>query len=194
MKNLFKIGCFILTCSYSILFATNAVAEQALSKKLIQQHANAIKQIEPLLDQHPKIEQQLSDAMLQGKPQMKLLLSQLPDYPKIKTMVTSSGFDSVDQFLDVGLRVMAAMFNQQMKNLPNGMTLDNYMTQLNAQVKAMEQQGLPAEMLTKMKTSLAEQMTNFQMMQKMSEHASAADTKFVGDNLQWVSKVMDAKN
>lgn len=174
-----------------LVFSLNANAEQSLTKPLIQQYSNTMEKLMPLTDGYSDFDGKMLKAMGQGKSEMLSLISTLPTYPKIKATVVDSGFDNVDDFLDIGLRVMGGLVSQQEAMIPGGMTIDTYVEQLKSQMSLMDQQELPPQVLAQMKSTLSEQLSVFEMMQGMAKHASAEDIKFVESNLEWVTAQMD---
>lgn len=173
------------------MFSFHATAEQALTKPLIQEYAKTMVKLKPLTDVDPIFNEKMATAMSQGKSEMLSLLSTLPTYPKIKATLVNSSFDNVEGVLDIGLRVMGGLVSQQQAMIPGGMTIDTYVAQLKSQISEMEQQGLPPQVLTQMKSSLSQQLKSLEVMQGMTKYASAEDINFVSNNLEWVTAQMD---
>lgn len=194
MKSISKSLLLYFVGALSLLCSLHLSAEPALSKSLIEQHAQTIEKLEAYIDPYPEFDDKLTNAMAKGKTPMVSLLKTLPTFPKIKSTIKASGFSNVEQFVSVGLRIMGATVSAQMSEMPNGMTADSFIAQMKNQMKAMEQQGIPKEMLEQMKARLTRQLDNIKKMQGMSKYATAADIKFVSENLTWVSQIMDTES
>lgn len=180
-------------CVCTLLFSFSVYAEQALSKALIQQYTQATEQLDKLLEVHPDLEKQLDDLILLDKAERLTLIKSLPVYPKIKSIVTNTGFDDVEEFLDIGLRVMGATVKLEMDQMPNNMTIDSYIEQMKKQLSSMKKEGIAKEMVDQMEATINMQISSMEAIQQISKNASEADIKFVNDNIEWVTQVMESE-
>jgi hypothetical protein len=170
----------------------NAYAAQALSKPIIQQYSQATSQLAKLLDSHPDIQKQLSDLMILNKKEKLALIQSLPIYPKVTSIVTGTGFNDVEEFLDTGLRIMSATVNLEMEKMPNNMNITSYIKQMKSQASEMKKEGASKEVINKMESAINMKIESMKTIEKISKNASKADIKFVNDNLDWVTQVMQS--
>ncbi len=173
-----------------VLLSINAYAEQALSKALIEQYVKSTDMITPIMKAHPELDKQFDEVMLLDKSEIINKLKSMDVYAKVKSAVTSVGFDDVEQYLDTSFRIMGAIFNSQMQQLPEGMTLDSYLDQMQQQITMMKSQGMPAEMISQMEKGITEQLKNMEFMKKAAANASKADVEFVTQHLEWIIKIL----
>lgn len=172
------------------LFNVNASAKEALSKAFIQQYAKATEQLAPLIEASPKIEDQLAEAMMQGKPAMLKLVKSLAIYPDIKSKVTNAGFNNVEHYIDTSIRLIGAVISSQTKQQFGDVNVDEFIKNMENQISAIKKQGLPKEMLSLMEGNITKQLHSMKAMQQMTKNASEADVNFITDNLAWVMQMI----
>jgi hypothetical protein len=181
-KLLVAISLFIISIS--------AFAEQALSKNLIEKYMKSIADIELLAKANPALEEKMDNLMMFDKNSAIDALKSLDIYPKIQSRIKSAGFSGLNEFYDISLRLMGGIFKTQMNKMPDGMTADSFISQMENQIAQMKKQGLPESMLTEMEEQFKQQLKSMKSMQKAAENVSAADVKFVSDNIEWITKAM----
>lgn len=168
----------------------SAFAEQALSKNLIEKYMQIIGDIELLAEANPALEKKMADLMIFDKNAAIDALQSLDVYPQIEKSIESAGFSGFSELYDIGLRIMGGIFKAQMNKMPEGMTTDNFITQMENQITQMKKQGMPQNMLSGMEEQFKEQLNSMKFMLKAAEDISAADIKFVGDNIEWITNIM----
>lgn len=174
------------------IISTSVFAEQALSKNLLEKYMQTISDVESLTKANPALEKKMDDLMLLDKAGAMAVIKSLDAYPIIKKSIQSAGFSGFDEFYDIGLRLMGGLFKTQMKQMPEGMTMDGFIMQMESRIVQMKKQGMPGSMLTTMEEQLKEQLKSMKFMQKAATNVSAADIKFVGNNIEWITKVMSS--
>ncbi len=183
---------FVTLCC-ALLLSINAFAEQALSKVLIEQYVQLTNKITPLMNANPELDREFDELKTIDKAKIIDKLKSTAIYPEFKAAVIASGFDNVEHYLDISFRIMGAIFNAQMQQLPEGMKLDGYLEQMKEQVEMMKKQGMPQEMISEMESSMTEQLKDMAFMQEAAASASAADIKFVSENLDWIMQILPAE-
>ena len=186
MKNL--IIAFVLS-----MLSLSAVAEQALSKSLIENYTKTINDIDGIVKANPEIEKQMQDLMAHGKEAALAKVKSLPIYPKLKASIESAGFDNFEEYYDLGMRIMGAVFKTQMKAMPEGMDMDSFASQMKNQIAELKKRGMPEKMLKEMEQQYQDQVKSMAFMKKAAENVSAADLKFAQENIEWITKVMTPK-
>ena len=172
------------------LCSVSAIAEQALSKSLIENYTKTINEIDVILKANPALEKQMEDLMTLGKEGALKKVKSLPIYPKLKASIEGAGFDDFEEYYDIGLRIMGAVFKSQMQALPEGMTMESFADQMKNQIAELKKRGMPEKMLNEMEQQYQEQMKSINFMKKAAESASPADIKFAQDNIEWITEVM----
>ncbi|GLX77115.1 hypothetical protein tinsulaeT_04550 [Thalassotalea insulae] len=187
MKNLVMVLCLI---GLSI----NAYAQQALTKELIEQYIKSTDLITPIMAANPALDKQLDDMMMLDAAEIINKLKSTGVYSKVESVVTSAGFDDVEQYLDTSFRIMGAIFNSQLQQLPEGMTLDSYLEQMKGQIKMMKAQGMPQNVISEMEKSISEQLKNMEFMKKAAANVSEDDVKFVSEHLDWLMQLLPSED
>jgi len=183
-KILFVLGLLVMSISVS--------AEQALSKNLIEKYMKTVADVEVMVKKNPALESQIDDLMMLGKDGAMDAVKSLSIYPKIERSIKSAGFSGFEEFYDIGLRIMGGVFKAQMHQMPEGMTPDSFISQMESQIAQMKKQGMPESMTANMEKQFKEQLKGMKFMQQAAKKASTADVKFVGDNIEWITQVMSA--
>ena len=177
-----------------VLLSISAYAEQALSKALIEQYVKSTDMITPIMKANPELDKQLDEIMLLDKSEIINKLKSMDVYAKVKSAVTAAGFDDVEQYLETSFRIMGAIFNSQMQQLPDGMTFDSYLEQMQQQIAMMKSQGMPKEVIAQMEKGITEQLKNMEFMKKVADKASKADVDFVTQHLEWIMEILPAED
>ena len=180
---------FIITCCF-VFFSLHAYAEQALSKALIEQYVQSISKIEQLVKTNPELGDKLDDLMMLDPSQIVKAVEVLADYPQIKSIISSAGFDDFKEYIEIGYRLMGGVFQSQMANMPAGMNMDSFVEQMQGQLENMKKSGMPKEALTELEENLAEQLKSMEFMKKAAASVSPEDIAFVKENLDWIMQMM----
>ncbi|MGB2738980.1 MAG: hypothetical protein WBC60_00330 [Cognaticolwellia sp.] len=191
MKKLLLPLLFTFSSAYSLLFSFSAHAEQPLSKDLIQQYAQTTEQLDQLLVVYPDAEEQVGKVMMMSKNERLALIQSMDIFPKIKAIVTDSGFDNVEHFLALSTRISGATMNVEMKKSPDDMNLDEYIQQMKAYIATMKNKGMAQDAVSEMEANINHQISSMKSVLAMVENASEADIKFVTDNQEWIMQLLD---
>ncbi len=176
---------FFLILSFSVM------AAEPLSKPLLQRFGDAVQQINIQVEGKPELEAQLDNTMMLDKAESMKTLKSLSIYPQIQDVVEANGFDSVDDFVDVSYRIMGGLYAYQSTQVFNGMSMKDYMAQMQGQLEQMQNSGMPEQMMSEMKAKLAEQVKMSSFMEKLVANTSEQDKKFIQENITWVMTLMD---
>lgn len=180
-----------ILCIGAFLFSINAYSEQALSKSIIQQYTQAIKPLDKLMSAHPHFEEQLDNFKMFDTAAKLNLIESSPIYSEIKSVVTKAGFDSIEQFLDMSLRISSAFINTQMNQSSEGMMIDDYIKAMESQLTTMKKQGVSKEVIGPMEANITEQLTSIKLAREVAKNASKADIQFINDNIEWVTQMLE---
>lgn len=175
------------------VFPLFSYAEQALTKELITSFQQVSQQWQRLESKYPELTSSLDDIDLSKPEKMITRLKTSKAYPKIKSLLSNSGFDSIEDFYNVAVRVMGGMMTQQMQNLPQGMTVDSMSQMLKNSLQQMKANNVSGAMVVEMEKQLAEMEKNMKMMKAAMANTSAADKQFFKENAQWIMSTLDAQ-
>ena len=174
-----------------LLVSHLSIASDSLSKELIEKFSQSVEQISALTKGKPELEAQLDDTMMLDRAESMKALKSLSIYPQIQDVVEANGFDSVDDFVDISYRIMGGLYAYQSTQVLNGMSMKDYMAQMQGQLEQMKKRGMPEQMLSEMKANLAEQVKISSFMEKMVANTSEQDKKFIQENITWVMSLME---
>jgi hypothetical protein len=87
---------------------------------------------------------------------------------------------------------MSATVNLEMEKMPNNMNITSYIKQMKSQASEMKKEGASKEVINKMEAAINMKIESMKTIEKISKNASKADIKFVNDNLDWVTQVMQS--
>lgn len=162
-------------------------AEEALTKPLIENYFNVTNKLTSLdLGEAEDI----SDVMMLEREEVIRTITSLEVYPQVETIVEAAGFDDFSEFLDVGYRVIGSMYAVQLEKHPELMQMQNFTTQVEAQIASMKAQGMPASVIEEMEAEIEMQKKSIKVMAKAAEEASSADKAFVNTNFAWLMSVL----
>lgn len=179
-----------ITLMLCLLFSAFSHASKPLTKDLVQQYIHSTELVEQMVEADPTLDKQLTDSMMISKAETLSLVKSLNIYPQIKKIIRTAGFADFSEYYDVGYRIMGAMFKKQINNMPAGMSLDNYINQMQEHLTSMKSSGMPKSALKEMEESINEQLKSMTFMKKAAGDASASDTQFITDNFEWMIKTM----
>ncbi|WP_199611014.1 hypothetical protein [Flocculibacter collagenilyticus] len=176
-----------------LLFSISVHADQALSKSLIKKYVASTEEVDMLAEKYPVVNQQLEDLMTLDKKEVITSMKSSGAYSKIQSAIASYGFNDVEAYLDIGYRIMGAVYKSQLQQMPDSASLDTYVEQMRQQIDAMKERGMPKEALAEMEASIEEQLSSMEFMKKAAASASEEDVKFVNENMAWIMSVMPAE-
>ncbi|MGL1958590.1 MAG: hypothetical protein OCD00_14885 [Colwellia sp.] len=184
-----KIRLIIITVLFCLPMMSQA--QQALSKELIQSLEKVGVQLKQLETKYPKIFETI-DAIGEGKQEEAIaLVERSKAYPEIKAILNKFGFDSLEGFSDVSMRMMGSVMAYQKKNMPSGMDLGAMNQALSDNIQQMKDRNAPSSIITEMEKQLVETKSSLAQVKLAMKKATEADKKFVSDNIQWIMSVLD---
>ena len=162
-------------------------AEEALSKTLIENYFGATNQI-AMLDMEDS--DALDDILMLEREEVISTITSLDVYPQIASIIETSGFDNITEFVDIGYRVIGSMYAVQLEKHPELVQMQNFTTQVEAQIASMKAQGMPASVIEEMEAEVKMQKKSIAAMSKAAENASRADKAFVNANFGWLMSTL----
>ncbi len=168
-------------------------AKQALTKELITSFQQISQQWQTLEIDYPQLDSSLDEIDLSQPEKLIAKLKNSKAYPKIKSILANSDFDSIEEYYDVAMRVMGGMMVHQMQKMPQGMDVDSMAQMLKNSIVQMKASNAPSSMIDEMKKQLAEMEKNLKVMKAAMANTSSEDEKFISDNAQWIMSILDNK-
>lgn len=170
-------------------FATKA--EPALSKELVTSFQQVSQQWEALEKKFPELSSALDSFDLSQLDQITETIKNSAAYPKVKAVLANSSFKSVEEYMNVAMRLMGGMVSHQMEKMPEMMDAEKMSSMLKGSIDKMKANNVPKEMVVEMEKQLADIEKNMQIMQSAITNTSAADKKFFKENAQWVMSTLN---
>jgi hypothetical protein len=170
-------------------FATKA--EPALSKELVTSFQQVSQQWEALEKNFPELSSALDSFDLSQLDQITETIKNSAAYPKVKAVLANSSFKSVEEYMNVAMRLMGGMVSHQMEKMPEMMDAEKMSSMLKGSIDKMKANNVPKEMVVEMEKQLADIEKNMQIMQSAITNTSAADKKFFKENAQWVMSTLN---
>lgn len=174
-----------------LVFSTFSQAEQALSKELVTSFQKMSSHWSKLEQSYPGLTASLDDIDLS---QPEKLISQIKSskaYPKIKPLLASYGFDNIEEYYQLAIRIMGGLMGHQMQSMPQGMDLDSAAQMLKQSIQQMKANNAPSSMVDEMQKQLVDMEKNMNNMKVAVKNTSAADKKFISENAQWIMSILD---
>ena len=172
-------------------FSTVSQAQQALTKELITSFQAVSQQWQALEGEYPELTSSLDEIDLSQPDKIITQLKNSKAYPKIKSILASSVFGDVEEYYDIATRLMGGMMAYQMQKMPSGMDVDSMGEMLKSSIQQMKANNAPSAMISEMEQQLADMEKNMKSMKLAMKNISAADSKFIHDNAQWILSVLD---
>lgn len=166
-------------------------AKQALTKELISSFSEVSKQWQSLEALYPELASSMDEVDFSQPEKIISKLKSSKAYPKIKSILAETNFNSVEEYYDVSIRVMGGMLAHQLQNMPQGMKIDSMSAMLRNNIKQMKANNVPSSMIAEMEQQLADMDKSMKMMKSAMKNTSAVDKQFISDNAQWIMSVLD---
>ena len=163
-------------------------SSQPLSRKLVDSFFITAEKMDIMEQNHPEIMKRADKFKPSEDKKLINYLKSSRAYPEIKSILATSKFKNLKEFFTVSERIIGSMFTIQMKKMPDGMSLDGVEKAFESSINMMEKNGAPADTIKNMKKDLAQQKLDNARMKSAMKRATAADKKFVTDNMQWLMK------
>jgi hypothetical protein len=173
------------------VFSAFSHAEQALSKDLITSFQKMSSHWDKLEQSYPGLSTSLDDMDLSEPDKIISQIKNSKAYPQIKSVLASYGFDNVEEYYNVAVRIMGGMMGYQLQNMPQGMDVDSTTKMLKQSIQQMKARNAPSAMVDEMEKQLVDMEKNMKNMKEAMKNTSEADKKFISDNVQWIMSVLD---
>jgi hypothetical protein len=140
--------------------------------------------------QFPELEKSFDSVFFADRSKFLKMVKSLPQYSTIEKAVTSTGLDTIEEFYDIGTRVIGGFMAIQTEQMPQGMSIDAILSVQEKSIEQMRAMQLPHAQIEEMLSQLAQQNQAMQGMMTLAKSASAQDKAFVEKNLNWIMENM----
>ncbi len=168
--------------------STLLLAEPVFSRELITSFYTISNKLDTVAVKYPKAFQGMDDFTLQENDKLIKYVKSTQAYPEIRSILSASGFSSIDDFFNFSYRILGSMYAVQMQKMTaeEKRQLDAIGGMFDGRIKMMEQNGAPASKIVSMKAQQKEMQAQQVAMQQAAKNASKADIKFASDNFNWL--------
>ena len=171
-----------------ILISFQSVAEQSLSKPLLEKYFSTVDQFEGLEAKYPDMENELESIMQMTPEQAINKIKSTPAYNDIEKIVKSAGYENFEEYYQLSYRIMTSMFAVQMQSMPQG--VESMSGMLKSTIEKMKKSGMPDEMIKEMENKMAEQQANIDNMTTLAKNANSEDIAFLKENMTWFMNML----
>ena len=173
-----------------IFWASPSLAEQDLSRALVESALSTSEQMAKLFKKHPEWEDAETKNMnfITDPSAVKASIAHLKKtgaFAPLTTLVKKNGFDSLEAWHNVFRRTMLSLM--QTESEKTGMNFDSMSTIMETQLNQLREQGIPESVLKEQEKNIA---TAKQMVAAMKT-VSPKDKQFVTANYDWLSEKLN---
>lgn len=163
-----------------------AVTAVPLNNKTVKSYAAVSKKLDAIEKKYPEIIQRIDEAPIIDDAQLIRAIKSSLAYPEIKSILSSSVFRSLEEYLSVSERLMGSMYLIQIEHMPEGMDMASLHEAQKKSIQAMKVNGLPEDVIHSMQADLKDHLATYKKMQSASKKASTEDKNFVASNIKWI--------
>jgi len=163
---------------------------QALNQQIIESFYTATEKMDNLETKYPDIFSELEIINNIDQIQAIKFVEQSKAYPDIKKVLSSSGFENLNELHDVALRIMGSIYSVQMKNISIDGHFQSVIQPLEENIKDMKQRGTPDSVINQMEEVLKENKAQQKEISLAVSKASEEDKEFVSNNLDWIMSLI----
>lgn len=167
-------------------------AEPQLDLSTLQQFFETGERLETIAEKYPALNETEDDFLLDGDSQALIdRLKSVGALQEVRSVVEKSGYESMEQYLGLTKRIMAALFAVQLEQSPEYSSAAAMEEMVEAQRKALVANGVSPEMVEQMMAGVHEQLDQLSQLFEFAKKAEPADVAVVRKNLDYVMKMVD---
>lgn len=182
---------FIQWFLFSLVLASPlSRAESALDLAALQQFFKTGEQLEQASSKYPALSEESEEFLLTGDNQALIKrLKSAGALDEVNAIVRKSGYESMDQYVDITKRVMAAFFAVQLQQSPYS-SAEDMRKMVDAQKQALVENGVSPEMIEQMMAGVREQLNQLDELFVFAQSARPEDVAAVSKNLDYVNTMI----
>lgn len=178
----------ILSC---LILTPMAWGETKLDSEALQKFFQTGEQLEQVSGKYPQLNEQSDEFLLNGDNEALLeRLQKAGALQEVNAVVKENGYESMDEYIDVTKRIMAAYFAVQLEQTPEYSSAEEMRQMVAAQKKELEANGVAPEMVEQMMESVQQQLEQLDTLFAFAETAKPEDVAAVKRDLEYVNKQM----
>lgn len=166
-------------------------AQSQLDLAALQQFFETGERLEKTAEKYPELSETEDEFLLDGD--HKALIKRLESagaLEEVSGVVKKSGYASMEQYLDVTKRIMAALFAVQLEQTPEYSSTADMQKMVDAQRKELVANGVSPEMIDQMMAGVNEQLKQLETLFNFAKKAHPEDVAVVRKNLDYVTKML----
>lgn len=170
-----------------ILVSPLSWAEPKLDLVALQQFFETGERLEATAEKYPALNETDDDFLLNGDNQALIdRLKSVGALEEVSAVVKQSGYESMEQYLNVTKRIMAALFAVQLEQTPEYSSAEAMEKMVEAQRKELVANGVSPEMVEQMMAGVNEQLEELAQLFEFAKKAQPDDIAVVRKNLDYV--------
>ncbi len=183
MKKFFYLLILITFFSQSVY----ALATTPLNKKIISAYVDVNHKLAHVNKKFPGLLNKANKFKVSERDELIFFLRSSRAYLEINDVLTSSGFDSVDSYVDTTFQIMGSIYAVQFDKMPN--TVED----LKSNITMMKSSEYPKEKIHLLEKDLEEAIADREEIKLSIAHVTEEDKKFVSDNIEWLETQLSSK-
>lgn len=178
--------------SACIVLSPLAWAETKLDAAELQKFFNTGEKLEKTSENYPALNEENDEFLLQGDNQALIdRLKKAGALEAVRAEVKKSGYQSMDEYIDITKRVMAAYFAVQLQQNPEYSSAEDMRKMVESQKQQLKANGVAPEMIEQMMAAVNEQLEQLDTLFQFAETARAEDVAAVKENITYVNSQME---
>lgn len=174
-----------------IFFGPLGWAQSKLDLAALQQFFNAGEQLEQTSAKYPELSESGNEFMLDGDNDALIdRLKKAGALQEVDAVVKKSGYASMDEYIDMTKRIMAAYFAVQLEQSPDYASAEQMQAMVEGQRKELVANGVSPEMVAQMMAGVNEQLQQLNTLFEFAQKAKPEDTAAVRKNIDYVNRMM----
>lgn len=180
---------FISFFVLGLLFASpSSWAQSELDLAALQQFFATGERLEQTSSKYPELEEDDQEFLLDGDNQVLIdRLKKAGAFDEFSAIVKKSGYDSMNEYINITKRIMAAFFAVQLQQSPYSSEKEMHAL-VDSQKKALADNGIEPAVIEQMMVSVNAQLEQVKQLYAFSKGAQPADIEVVNKHLEYVSQ------
>lgn len=179
----------------AVVVSSTGWAEVALNKAVLEEYFALAPKLEALSEKYPELEE-LEEQVFIFEDHGRTFTRHLAEsdaYDELNAKAKMHGFESVDDFVNVSVRLFAALYAVQMAGLPEEdiPSVKEQRKQLREQAEQLKSFGMTDEMVAQTLGSVSRMIDQQEQIALAATKVSAADKKVVQEHSDWIMEQLD---
>lgn len=178
--------------SACLVLSPIAWAETELNADELKKFFSTGERLEDTSEKFPALNEESDEFLLQGDNQALIdRLKKAGALEAVSAEVKKNGYESMDEYINMTKRIMAAYFAVQLEQTPEYSSAEDMRKMIDSQKQQLKDNGVAPEMIEQMMASVNEQLEQLVTLFDFAETARAEDVAAVKKNLAYVNSQME---